>query len=358
MTPGGRDRDRQPGNAPGISGLGTPSGRPRAGRPRRRVVAIAVAAVVLLVLAGIGTASAATHGHWWSAGGHHGHPGRPSASPSMASPSPGHGELSPGPSATTARPSSSAGTGAHPAPPPNAGFDYQIGGAYPPPSGVGVISRDRSDRPVAGKYNICYLNGFQAQTEETGWWQRTHNDLLLKGGGGGAYVMDTGWDEALLDISTPAKRTALAAIVNGWIDGCATAGYQAVEIDNLDSWTRSNGLLSQANAVAYAQLLVAHAHQRGLAAGQKNTVELSRIGRSTIGFDFAIAEECADFTISAGTPECQGYVDVYGANVIVIEYDATHFRQACSRYGARLSIVERDRDVTTPGSGSYVYQSC
>uniref|UniRef100_A0A0W0GD17 Putative glycoside hydrolase family 114 protein n=1 Tax=Moniliophthora roreri TaxID=221103 RepID=A0A0W0GD17_MONRR len=41
-------------------------------------------------------------------------------------------------------------------PPANAKFDYQIGGAYTPASDVAVVSRDRTDSPAAGKYNICY----------------------------------------------------------------------------------------------------------------------------------------------------------------------------------------------------------
>jgi len=71
-----------------------------------------------------------------------------------------------------------------------------------------------------------------------------------------------------------------------------------------------------------------------------------------IGFDFAFAEECADFD------ECQDYVDVYGQHVIVIEYDDVNFRKACAGFGDRLSIVRRDLQVTAPGSSAYVYKAC
>src|SRR4051794_40006595 len=72
----------------------------------------------------------------------------------------------------------------------NAPFDYQIGGGYPPPSGVQIVSRDRNDMPAPGLYNICYVNGFQAQPDEATWWQTTHPDLLLRDAGG-AVVIDT-----------------------------------------------------------------------------------------------------------------------------------------------------------------------
>jgi hypothetical protein len=81
---------------------------------------------------------------------------------------------------------------------------------------------------------------------------------------------------------------------------------------------------------------------RGLAAGQKNTTELGSTGRDKIGFNFAVAEECAE------NDECQDYRDVYGDHVIVIEYGSANFKKACAGYGAALSIVRRDEDVTAP----------
>ena len=66
-------------------------------------------------------------------------------------------------------------------PPVNAKFDYQIGGPYTPPSGVQVVSRDRTAAPAAGLYNICYINAFQVQPDEVTWWQQNHDDLLLQG---------------------------------------------------------------------------------------------------------------------------------------------------------------------------------
>ena len=40
-------------------------------------------------------------------------------------------------------------------PPANAGFDYQLGEAYAPPSGVTLVVRDRSASPAPGIYNVC-----------------------------------------------------------------------------------------------------------------------------------------------------------------------------------------------------------
>lgn len=239
-------------------------------------------------------------------------------------------------------------------PPANGQFDYQIGGAYTPLSSVAIVDRDRNDAPAAGKYDVCYVNAFQTQPDEITWWKTNHPDLLLKNSSG-AYVKDTTWGEILLDTSTAAKRTAIAAIVDGWIDGCGAAGYQAIEPDNLDSWTRSQRLLTQAENQAMATLLASHAHADDLAIAQKNAVELAPVGRM-IGFDFAIAEECQVYD------ECDGYTATYGDEVYEIEYDdnggQANFDAACSARGATLSIIYRDRDVLPLGDPSYVYQWC
>jgi hypothetical protein len=235
-------------------------------------------------------------------------------------------------------------------PPVNAPFDYQIGQAYAPPAGVRVVSRDREAPPAPGLYNICYVNAFQVQPQEAGWWQQHHDELLLRDAGG-AYVVDGAWDEIVLDIRTPAKRAALATIVNGWIDGCAARGYQAVEPDNIDTYDRFDELLTRDQAVAYLRLLAPHAHAAGLAIAQKNTTSLGAQGRAA-GLDFAVAEECGRWD------ECGDFTAVYGDNLIVIEYTGSAYRKACAAVGARVPVVLRDLDVTAPGSATYVYQAC
>ncbi|HWD81679.1 MAG TPA: endo alpha-1,4 polygalactosaminidase [Kribbella sp.] len=232
-------------------------------------------------------------------------------------------------------------------PPAHAKFDYQIGGAYTPPAGVQVVTRDRTAAPAAGLYNICYVNAFQVQPGEQGQWA---SDLLLRDAAGNL-VIDEDWGEPLLDLRTADKRSRIAAKVNSWIDGCAAAGYKAVEPDNYDSYTRSKKLLTATQAEAYLTLLATHAHSKNLAIGQKNTVELAG-DRQAVGLDFAIAEECGRYG------ECAGYVDAFGNNVIVIEYTDSGRRKACSQYGGTLSIVQRDVDVSVPGDSGYVRKTC
>ena len=238
--------------------------------------------------------------------------------------------------------------------PPTPGrFDYQIGGGYPPAEGVEIVSRDHLEDPAAGRYNICYVNAYQAQPDGGETWSGENADLILRDGDGQP-IVDEVWDEAVLDTSQPAKRARIAEIVGGWIDECARSGFDAVEPDNLDSWTRSATLLTESDNVAMAKLLIERAHRNGLAIAQKNTVELGVLGRE-IGFDFAVVEECGD------TRECADYAAVFGRFVIDIEYDDTpyeSFKDACENFGERFSIVLRDRNAVPEGEPNHVNDAC
>jgi hypothetical protein len=73
-------------------------------------------------------------------------------------------------------------------PPANAGLDYQLGGAYPPPAGVAIVARDRNAPPAAGLYNLCYVNGFQIQPDEEQLWLTEHPDLILRDDAGAPVI--------------------------------------------------------------------------------------------------------------------------------------------------------------------------
>ena len=216
--------------------------------------------------------------------------------------------------------------------------DYQLGGAAEPAPNVGIVVRDRTEPPAAGRYNVCYVNGFQTQPNERRFWRR-HPGLLLRDAQGRP-VVDEAWGEVLLDVRTHAKRKALARIEGRWVRGCARHGYAAVEFDNLDSFTRSHGLVTKRQALRYAALLVATAHDHGLAAGQKN---LAGFDGTRVGYDFAVAEECGHYD------ECGRYVDDFGDQVLMVEYRQRDFDRTCAAYGATHAVVLRDLDLTPDG---------
>ncbi|TRW81542.1 endo alpha-1,4 polygalactosaminidase [Mycolicibacterium sp. 018/SC-01/001] len=238
-------------------------------------------------------------------------------------------------------------------PAPGAGFDYQLGGAYPPPPGVTTVERDRSAAPARAGYDICYVNGFQTQPQDSAEFADRHPDLVVRSGG--RPLADPGWpDEFLFDTSTAPKRAALAAIVTPWIEGCRASGFDAVEIDNLDSHTRSGGALTAADNLAMAAIYAQAAHRVSLAIAQKNAAELTPAVRAA-GYDFAITESCVRFT------ECSTYEQQYPV-VLDIEYDdelgPDAFSAACAGRDRPAAMILRDHDLVTPHEDGYVYRSC
>jgi hypothetical protein len=237
-------------------------------------------------------------------------------------------------------------------PPIGAYFDYQLGGDYPPAEQIGIVTRDWfAGAPEPGLYNICYVNAFQTQPPDDA-------ERPDEAGGWPAEVVSSFEDEAwpgefVIDLSTPERREAAAAHVATMIDTCTDKGFQAVEFDNLDSYTRYDGLpFGLTETLDFAQRITAYAHERGLAVGQKNTVELTREQAiEQVGFDFAVAEECSEFD------ECAAYKQLYGALVLYIEYSHDGMIAACAQAQGPNPVVHRDLGLSTPGDPDYEFET-
>jgi hypothetical protein len=247
-----------------------------------------------------------------------------------------------------------AGPAAPGGPPPGATIDYQLGGGYDPAAGVRGVVRDSTDSPAPGLYSICYVNGFQTQPSESADWLSLRSHLVLMADG--EPVVDPDWpDELILDTATAADRAAIAEAVTPTLRRCADAGFDAVEIDNLDSYTRSGDALTADGAIALATLYAATAHDLGLTIAQKNAAELSGRARHEAGFDFAVAEECHRFD------ECESYTDVYGDAVVDIEYTDDlrgTFADVCADPRVPASTILRDRELAPASDPAHVFESC
>ncbi|MGI5188181.1 endo alpha-1,4 polygalactosaminidase [Promicromonospora sp. CA-289599] len=243
--------------------------------------------------------------------------------------------------------------------PPTSGvFDYQLGAAYELDGGLDVVVRDATAEPAAGAYNICYVNGFQTQPGDADFWLDEHEDLLLHDASGDL-VIDPEWpDEYILDPSTEAKRDGILDVLGSVITGCSADGFDGVEIDNFDTWTRfpdpGTGLIEQEDAFALASSYIELAHDAGLAIGQKNAAEVTVDGEA-LGFDFAVTEECSVWN------ECAAYTDVYKEHVLQIEYIEElegGFDAVCDDPDRAPLTILRDTMLVGPGDQGYTYDQC
>jgi len=273
------------------------------------------------------------------------------------------GACAPGSASSSASSAAAPGPSREDALPPTSGtFDYQLGGAYDEvgtgsgPTAIDVVVRDATADPLPGAYSVCYVNGFQTQPDQADLWAG-REDLLLHDADGGL-VVDPDWpDEHVLDPSTAEQRAGILEVLGPVVTGCADAGFDVVELDNLDTWTRFDAI-DEAGAHALARAYVDLAHDAGLAVAQKNAAEITRVAREELGFDLAVTEECAAWD------ECAAYTDVYGDHVLQVEYpDALDdagltFDDVCSRDDRAPLTILRDRDLVAAGEDGYDYDAC
>ncbi|MFE5293881.1 endo alpha-1,4 polygalactosaminidase [Isoptericola sp. NPDC056618] len=270
------------------------------------------------------------------------------------------GACAPGPASSAASSATAPGTPPEVSLPPTSGtFDYQLGRAYDEVAGatsIDVVVRDATADPLPGAYSVCYVNGFQTQPDQADLW--ADREELLLHDADGDLVVDPDWpDEHVLDPSTADQRAGILEVLGPVVTGCAEDGFDAVELDNLDTWTRFDQI-DEAGAYALARAYVDLAHGAGLAVAQKNAAEITRVAHDELGFDLAVTEECAAWD------ECAAYTDVYGDRVLQVEYpDALDdagltFEDVCARDDRAPLTILRDRDLVAADEGGYVYDAC
>jgi len=142
---------------------------------------------------------------------------------------------------------------------------------------------------AAGRKVICYFSA--------GSWESYRSDaadfpMAVKGD-----PLDPPFaDELWLDI----RSTVVRDIMKKRLDLAVTKKCDAVEPDNVDGYSNSNGFgLTAANQIDFNKFIATEAHARGLSVGLKNDVE--QLAQLVDSFDWALNEEC--FTYA----ECGAY---------------------------------------------------
>ena len=175
-------------------------------------------------------------------------------------------------------------------PKPGTSWQWQLSSQPGKPINVDAYDVDGFDTPRrtvkrihgSGSKAICYVN--------VGAWEnwRPDKEKFPKSVLGRNY---SGWaGEKWLDIRRIDK---LAPIMRARFDICRQKGFDAIEPDNMDSYTNNTGFPIKAkHQLRYNKWLAKEAHKRGLAIALKNDPAQAR-GLQPY-FDFAITEDCFD----------------------------------------------------------------
>ncbi len=143
-------------------------------------------------------------------------------------------------------------------------------------------------------------------------------------------------DEQWLDIRSP----EVLAIMRTRMDLAVQKGCDGVEPDNVDGYVNDTGFpLNAADQLLFNRTIANEARNRGLAVGLKN--DLGQIGELVLYFDFAVNEECHQFS------EC-GNLSLFVASnkpVFNAEYDMRYVTDAAER--SRVCAASRSERFHT-----------
>lgn len=153
-----------------------------------------------------------------------------------------------------------------------------------------------------------------------------------------------GWPgEKWLDIR---QIDVLAPIMRARLDLCKEKGFDAVEPDNIDSYTTDTGFpLTYDDQLEYNHWLADEAHQRGLSIGLKNNSD--QVAELIDDFDWALTESCFE------QEWCEALLPFIeaGKPVFAAEYtDAgTTLDEFCAQAQTlRINAILKNRDLDAP----------
>lgn len=166
-------------------------------------------------------------------------------------------------------------------------WQWQLRGAVDRSVAADVYDVDLFDTPqetidalqAAGRRVVCYFSAGSSEDWRADFGQFRPADL-------GNPLED--WEgERWLDVRSAAVRAVLARR----LDLAAEKGCDGVEPDNVDGWDNDPGFpLTRDDQLEFNRWLAAAAHERGLAVGLKNALDL--VDDLVADFEFAVNEQC------------------------------------------------------------------
>ena len=211
-------------------------------------------------------------------------------------------------------------------PPPGASWQWQLTGRVDTTVDADVFDVDGVETGAetvaalhrAGRRVVCYVDAGAA--EEFRPDRGAFPDEVLGDSGG----FDR---ERLLDIR---RLDVLAPIMAARFDVCRDKGFDGIEADLADGYTRDSGFpLTADDQLTYNRMLADLAHERGLSIGLKN--DLDQVSELVDDFDFAVNEQCFEYGECAKlTPFVRAGKAVFSAEY---ELDTADFCPEARRLG-------------------------
>ena len=167
--------------------------------------------------------------------------------------------------------------------------------------GFNTTAQNVTDLHASGAKAICYLNVGAAENFRPDFSSFPASVLGAGNGFPGEFWLDI------------RQLSAIAPIMTARMQMCVSKGFDAIEPDNIDSYTNTTGFpLSAQDQLTYDMWIANTAHSLGLSVGLKN--DFSQVYQLQPYFDWALDEQCNQYaTCGALAPFTQANKAVFDA---------------------------------------------
>jgi hypothetical protein len=167
----------------------------------------------------------------------------------------------------------------------------------------------------AGHHAVCYVDAGTYEDFRPDAADYTAFDAACSGC---LLGKNNGWPgEKWLNVNDDqGQRTFLLAELGKRVDACASAGFDGVELDNVDGYANATGFSISAQTQELFDAMIANlVHQKGLSVALKNDVD--QVQDLEPYFDYAVNEQCFEYSECA---KLQPFVTA-GKAVFNVEYN-------------------------------------
>ncbi|TNV76557.1 hypothetical protein FGO68_gene13083 [Halteria grandinella] len=172
----------------------------------------------------------------------------------------------------------------------------------------------------------------------------------------GAAVVDYEMDEVLIDIRSAEKQSILITRAKEAMTLCKATGFQAVVIDNQDSYERSHGLITITQTQELLNKISELAHLLDMSFGQLNSPQLLGM-RSKIMTDFAIIYPNRRLALECDVL-CPLFKQHYSNRLFVVHSNQQNFLVQCEAHYDISHVLRESGASKALSNFGYNFETC